>query len=461
VTVVDRLREVPLFGGLAAEDLARICSRVTEISIAAGDVLFAEGETAEQAYVIVSGEVEVLKETERRETLLAVRTAGDVIGEMALLRQEPRMATVRARSDAELLCIPKAALDGLLDTSPSAARAMFTTLLDRWQETNDQLKHNERMVQLGTLTAGVAHELNNPAAAVKRSAGLLAEALEEYRSAVASAELDASEVKVVGEVASHEAVSSLSAMERADREEEIEDWLEARGVPEPWQRAATIVDGGVDIETLQNLEDQVGRDRLIPAIAVVSATSQIRRLVAEIGEGAGRLSDIVGALKSYSYLDQAPVQDVDVVQGIEDTVLLLGHKLKGIEIVREFDPVLATITAYGSELNQVWTNLLDNAADAVSDVDDPAITLRTMAKDDEIIVEVEDNGAGILSEHKSRIFDSFFTTKPPGEGTGLGLQITHRIVVLDHRGAIEVDSVPGRTTFRVILPISQPTQEDP
>ena len=141
--------------------------------------------------------------------------------------------------------------------------------------------------------------------------------------------------------------------------------------------------------------------------------------------------------------------------------MLLGHKLKGIEIVREFDPVLATITAYGSELNQVWTNLLDNAADAVSDVADPAITLRTMAKDDEIIVEVEDNGAGILPEHKSRIFDSFFTTKPPGEGTGLGLQITHRIVVLDHRGAIEVDSVPGRTTFRVILPISQPTQEDP
>ncbi len=457
---MDRLRSVPLFAGLGAEDLARICENVTEVHLGAGDLLFAEGQTGGHAYVIASGELEVLKKSERRETLLALRVSGDVIGEMALLREEPRMASVRARSDSELLAIPKAALDELLDTSPSAGRAMFTTLLDRWQETNDQLRHNERMAQLGTLTAGVAHELNNPAAAVKRSAGLLADAIQEFRVAIAAEDFAADDVKAIGEVAAASRAVELSAMERTDREDEIEIWLDERGIAEPWKCAPVVVDAGVGSEALAAMENEIGSDKMAAAVDLLVATSTVHRLVSDIGEGASRLSDIVGALKGYSYLDQAPVQEVDVIKGIEDTVLLLGHKLRGVDVRRDFAEGVPTITAFGSELNQVWTNLLDNAADAVEGSDAPMISLRAWGEEDELVIEVEDNGDGIPEDIQDQIFDSFFTTKAPGKGTGLGLQITHRIVVLDHRGAISVDSEPGRTTFHVRLPIDQPDVTD-
>jgi signal transduction histidine kinase len=455
---VDRLRTVPLFAEMTVTDLDRICDSVTEVNLRRGDALFAEGDAGDHAYVIVDGELEVIKASDRRETLLAVRGAGEVIGEMALLQEAPRMASVRARSDAELLCIPKKALDELLDTSPSAAKAMFSTLLDRWEETNERLRHNERMAQLGTLTAGVAHELNNPAAAVKRAAEQLNEALAEYETLVSAAPPEVANLRDLG-VAPAAGGATLDPMERSDLEDSIESWLDLRDVPDGWRLAPGLVDAGYDIEKLDELESKVDAD-VRSAIEVAVAAATVEGLVTTIGSGATRLSTIVGALKSYTYLDQAPVQDVDVVQGIEDTVLLLAHKLDGVTLRREFAPDLPAITAFGSELNQVWTNLIDNAAYAASEVEEPVVTLRVVRDGDELVVDVEDNGPGIPEDAKQQIFDAFYTTKPPGQGTGLGLQITHRIVVLDHRGALEVESEPGRTVFRVRLPITQEVDED-
>lgn len=453
----ERLRQIPLFDGLADDDLERICTDVKDVDLQPGDVLFEEGDAGRDAYVITDGEIEIVKATDRREVLLAVRGAGDVIGEMALLHEEPRIAGARARTRATMLQIPKAALDELLDTSPQAARAVFNSFLSRLQATNEQLRESERLAQLGTLTAGVAHELNNPAAALARAAERLDQRLLDFTERSVRMPASASLIEVLTSLESSTA-PTLDALERSDRESEVEDWLDDHDVPEPWELSGDLVDAGITTEQLVRLTEDHSGAGLANAIRVLVAATSVRRLAHEMGDAAARISTIVRSLKSYSYLDQSPVQDVDVRQGLEDTLALLSNKTKHVQVQREFADDLPTITALGTELNQVWTNLIDNACDALEEVRDriPTLTLRAYANDDAVVVEVSDNGPGIPPEVRERMFDAFFTTKAPGKGTGLGLQITYRIVVLEHGGDLTVESEPGSTTFRVRLPIAGP-----
>ncbi len=457
---LERLKQVGLFSDLSDDDLGRICRDVTPLHLEAGELLFEENDPGDSAYVVTSGSVEVVKATEGREALVAVREVGSVIGEMALLQEAPRMASVRARSPTELLTIPKATLDQLLAVSPSAARSMFRVLIDRMQQTSERLRHSDRMAQLGTLTAGVAHELNNPAAAVRRAAQGLNDELDAYTTLLAGTQTPGAGIAreralaLIGErpPSTGERRSTLAL---AGEEEQVESWLEQHGVEEPWRLAPDLVHAGIDVTMLEQLGDDLDAATLGDALRFVVSSISIRRLVTEVDEGARRLSDIVRALKGYAFLDQAPVQDVDAVKGLEDTLVLLAHKTRHVRVQREFDPQLPKISALGSELNQVWTNLIDNACSALSEVGDdrdPTLTLRAHPNGADITVEVEDNGPGIPPEVRDRIFDAFFTTKPPGQGTGLGLQISYRIVVLEHRGELTVDSEPGRTTFRVVLP---------
>lgn len=457
---LERLRAIPLFAGLSDDDLARICTDVVDMALAAGQTLFHEGEPGEAAYVITDGEVEVLKATERREVRLAVRSVGDVIGEMALVEMEPRNATARARTDVTLLRVSKAALDDLLDTSPAAARQMFQTFLVRLRANNDQLRQSERLSQLGTLTAGVAHELNNPASAVARAAdhmGARVDRLGEVASVPGDPVGRTSALAVLRRLPLRPAAG---AVETADAEEAIEEWLAARGVDEAWQAAGELVEAGIRAEDLEAFAHLPHGAALADAVAMLGAGAALKHLARQVAEGASRISAIVQSLKSYTYLDQAPIQDVDVRRGLDDTLMLLAHRLRGIEVVREYDEDMPTITALGTELNQVWTNLVDNACDALEDAEDgiePTITLRARAEDGDVVVEIEDNGPGIPEEVRHRVFDAFFTTKPPGRGTGLGLQISHRIVALEHGGDLTVTSTPGRTTFRVVLSPEPPT----
>jgi signal transduction histidine kinase len=459
VDLLRRLRQVGLFGELSEDDLARIAEDATAVDLPAGQRLFEEGEAGEHAYLVTAGSVEVLKATEGREALVAVREPGSVIGEMALLETAPRMAAVQARTDATLLAIPKATLDRVLAVSPSAARSMFRTLLARMRETSEQLRQSERMAQLGTLTAGVAHELNNPAAAVRRSAQQLSDELRRFTTLAvqptAAADGRARQRALALLPARVRSPDVLDALARSDAETAVEAWLGDRHVEEPWRLAPELVGAGVDVAALERLGTDVEGPVLADALRFLVASRVVDDLVREIDEGTHRLSVIVQVLKGYAYLDQAPVQDVDVVRGLEDTLLLLGHKTGHVQVEREYAPDLPRITAYGSELNQVWTNLIDNACDALAAVTDrtPTLTLRTAAVGDVVVVEVEDNGPGIPAELQRRIFDAFVTTKPPGHGTGLGLQLSYRIVALRHRGELTVDSEPGRTTFRVVLPI--------
>jgi len=462
----DFLRKVPLFAELPDADLQRLCSMIKEVNLASGETLFAEGDPGEEAYVIAEGEIEIVKISSGRDVLLAVRTSGDVIGETALLEMAPRSATARARGACKLLAIHKTLLDELVQGSASAARIMFFTVLARWRATGVMLRQSEKMAQLGTLTAGVAHELNNPAAAVQRGASQLADALADLLAAERALveplatpsfalTIDALRTAVR---ASADRLSDLDALTRGDREEQVEAWLDGRQVADAVELAPTLVTLDYDVGKLDRLAADVGAANL-PAVARwLAATHLVWNRLAEVAQGAGRISEIVKALKGYAYLDQAPVQEVDVHEGIDSTLVILRHKLKaGIHVVRDYAPDLPRISAWGSELNQVWTNILDNAADALADrIKDGSaeIAIRTRCEPDFVVVEISDNGPGIPPGIQDRIFDAFFTTKPPGKGTGLGLDISYRIVVHRHRGDLRVSSRPGDTTFTIRLPLN-------
>lgn len=321
------------------------------------------------------------------------------------------------------------------------------------------LRQSERMATLGTLAAGVAHELNNPAAATRRAADQLSEAFADLEAA--HLRLDA--VAEVGDVrdvlreleahAREHAVrpSDLGTMERSDREAEMEDWLDDHDVEDAWDLAPTLVSQDLDTVDLDRLLARVGPQGLPVVLAWASSAFRVYLLAHDIGQGSARISEIVGALKSYSYLGQAPVQAVDLHEGIDNTLVILRSKLKhGIEVRREYGDV-APVAAYGSELNQVWTNLLDNAADAMGGRG--TLTIRTHQDGDWAVVEIVDDGPGIPSSVLHEVFDPFFTTKEPGEGTGLGLSTTYSIVTEKHHGTISVTSVPGETCFTVRLPI--------
>ncbi|MDJ0961716.1 MAG: ATP-binding protein [Acidimicrobiia bacterium] len=459
-----RLEAVPLFSGLPDEDLERLSSGVTEVHLEPGAELFREGDEGTSAYVIVAGEIEIVKQSMQREMLLAVQGPGTVIGEMALLHEAPRMASGRARGPTTLLEIPRSSFDYVLDTSPAAARRTMDVVLERFRQNQAQLQQSERMAQLGTLTAGLAHELNNPAAAVARGAEQLGGGVDRYGSAYAGAagaiaddQRETFEQVLRGAAQRATRLIDLDPLARSDAEMELEDWLADRNIERAWEMAPSLADLGYAATDLAAIEADFA-EATGPIVAALTAAASLAALVREVEEGAERLSTIVRALKSYSYLDQAPVQNVDLTQGLNDTLLILKRKLGDVTVRRDFDANLPMIEAYGSELNQVWTNLIDNAADAIHSAEQPdgVITLRTLAVDDGVVVEVEDNGPGIPSEIQERVFDSFFTTKPPGSGTGLGLDISRSIVMTRHGGMIGVESQPGRTVFRVELPLTPP-----
>ena len=455
------LKKVPLFADLPKADLMHLCQEVEEVRLSPGEKLFEEGSPGDRAYVIREGQIEILKSSSGRYVLLAVREPGEVIGEIALLEETPRMAAARARTDSVLLAIHKERLDHLLSTSISAAGAMFHSILGRWRSTEALLRQSEKMAQLGTLTAGVAHELNNPAAAVKRGAEQLQVSVSQFGEAKAllgGLTLTQAQQQVLEgltERVQEQATRppELDVLARSDREYELESWLDERGVADAWELAPIIVNFSFDDAELATLAEHFAPDQLPAVIGWLSATYTANNLLTEIGQGAGRISEIVKALKSYSYLDQAPIQAVDVNEGLDNTLLILRNKLmSGISVRREYAPDLPEIQGYGSELNQVWTNLLDNAADALDGQGE--IGIRSYVDGDWVVVEIEDNGPGIPPEIQSRIFDSFFTTKPPGKGTGLGLDISYNIVVQKHRGDIKVTSQPGKTSFQVRLPVN-------
>ena len=374
---------------------------------------------------------------------------------------------LRKKDGTEMDCLVSATVRRAKDGSLLGYHAIIRDITERkraeeaLRQSETMLRQSEKMAVLGTLTAGVAHELNNPAAAAKSGAGQLEGAIVRFgqaRSQLSQLDLTAAqqgELQRLTQQALQRAArpQEFDALARIDREVELETWLEEQGIPDAWKLAPTMVNLNYDTPGLRALAERFAPDQLPAVIEGLDTTYTVYNLLTGIGQSTGRISEVVKALKAYSYLDQAPVQAVDVHEGLDNTLLVLGHKLKsGINVRQEYALHLPNIQANGSELNQVWTNIIDNAADALGEQGE--ITIRTHQEGEWAVIEIEDDGPGIPADVQPRIFEPFFTTKPPGQGTGLGLDISYNIVVHKHRGNIKVVSEPGKTCFQVWLPVT-------
>ena len=446
----EALRAAPLFADLPDSELDRLAALCEPVQVEPGETLLREGEAGDAMFVIAEGEVDVVRGTGADEVALARVGPGSVQGEMALLEARPRNATARAVTPVVALRIPGPAMLELLATRPEASLAIVRTTLGRLRSTEALLAQRERLASLGTLAAGLAHELNNPAAAIRRSVAGLADDLDaRTRAAVELTAVDAPRLERLIAARPASAEAPRDALERSDRAEAVADRLRTLGAADPDEASSALVDAGWTADEVAGALAPYAGGPIDAAVAWIGSVANADALLGEVQMAAERMGEIVRAVKGYTYLDQAPVQRIDLRGGLEDTLVILRHRLREIDVRRAYTDPLPDIEGHGGELNQVWTNLIDNAIDAMEGRGTLDIGLE--ADGSGVAVSICDDGPGIPDDLLPRLFEPCVTTKGPGVGTGLGLHIAHQVVAR-HGGRLEVSSRPGRTCFRVSLP---------
>jgi signal transduction histidine kinase len=458
--MVDKseLRRVPVFADLPDDQIDWFLSQSREVHLKAGDTYVRQNDPAEAMFVILEGDLQARGEISG-ETIVVSMKPGDVTGVLPFSRMKQATVTGRAVTDGRILRFPVAQFPELIQKMPELTKRLVGLMSDRIREVTRMEQQRDRLASLGKLSAGLAHELNNPASAAKRATSQLRDVLKRIKNA--SHELGRRDLTSAqkSEILALEA--SLiqrnepppDALTVSDLEEQIDSLLRSHGQNDLWQLAADLARKNVTPAVLESLFATLDADTARAALVRISASLEVANLLNEIESSTARISDLVGAIKEYTYMDQAPVQNVDIVKSLETTLTILNYKLKkGVIVQRDYQRVPLLVNSFGSELNQVWTNIIDNAIDAMSG--NGELRVRTYREDSCVVVEIGDNGPGISPEVKAHIFEPFFTTKAVGEGTGLGLDTVQRIVK-KHRGNIEVNSKPGDTRFQVWLPLAE------
>ena len=455
--ILAELVKIPVFQDQSSEELLWFISVSEERRAAPGEIIMREGESPDYMLVMLEGEMRARSEHGPVDGPVFTIKSGDVTGMLPFSRLKVISVTGRAVVPSHFLGFPVSQFVELFKRLPELVRRLVGLLTDRVRNVTRTEQQHEKLAALGKLSAGLAHELNNPSAAARRSASALRDCLIRLREAARSTEIGPEDCGILAQ-REEEIRSALKPtqfkdeFERVEREEAIQSWLEARDIADAWKLAPSLAESGLTDSQLESFAAAAGKS-LGPELTRFATLLEMERIADELEHSSARISDLIKAIKEYSYMDQGAMQEVDIERGLETTLTIMNHKLKrGITVVREYASNLPKVLSSGSELNQVWTNLIDNAADAMNG--NGKLTIRTARENDFVLVEIRDNGSGIPPEVVSRIFDPFFTTKGVGEGTGLGLDVVNRIVK-NIGGQISVNSIPGDTRFQVRIPIQQ------
>jgi signal transduction histidine kinase len=457
--MVDKseLRRVSIFADLPDDQLDWFLSQAQEMNLKAGETYARQGDPADAMFVILAGLLQGRGEI-GGESVAFDLEPGDVTGLLPFSRMKRFTVSGRAVTDSHALRFPSTMFPELVQKMPELTQRLVGLMSDRIRETTRMEQQRDRLASLGKLSAGLAHELNNPASAAKRATSQLRHMLTKIRNA--SLELGKRDLSPAQKAEIEKLEASFTrtdvippdALTISDLEDQIDSLLRSHGQNDLWLLAAGLARRNIRPEEVESLFAELDADTARAALVRISASVEIASLLHEIESSTSRISDLVGAIKEYTHMDQAPVQNVDVVKSLETTLTILNHKLKqGVAVQRDYPPVPLLVNSFGSELNQVWTNIIDNAIDAMHGKGE--LRIRTYRDDGSAVVEISDNGPGIPEEVQPHIFEPFFTTKGVGEGTGLGLDTVQRIV-RKHRGNIQLSSKPGDTRFQVWLPLA-------
>ena len=461
----EELRTLDILEGLPDEQLDWLCEHGEKVTIEPGEHRFDRGQVADALWIVVEGVIQGFEEIGGQWLLVATTVRGQVTGMLPFSRMTHYPRHTVAAEPSEVLRLDASLFGELLEVSEEVGRRLVAQMSDRVRGDVRLEQQSEKMMALGRLSAGLAHELNNPAAAVRRAAALLSEHRAKLPALVTAlvrhqvGEQGLEKLEQLRSLGRQDDESAATTLERSEREDELLDWLEGHDVAEPWDVAATFNEANLTLEDLEDVSRAVPEAALTDALAWLSGGISSDRIVEEIKGAAGRISELVASIKTYSHMDRSSEhKPTDVRLGVDNTLKMLGHKVKAkeIRVLREYQDDLPLIPANAGELNQVWTNLLDNAIDAVDQGGE--LILRARLNDLWVDVEIVDDGPGIPEEILSHIFEPFFTTKDVGVGTGLGLGIAMRIVQT-HQGHIEVKSKPGQTSMLVRLPVDRTSPE--